>query len=72
MDFYCASAKIAIELDGSQHYEEEGKCRDKRRDEYLKGLGITVSRYSNLDIDRNFEGVCADILNRINTSSVTS
>lgn len=72
VDFYCASAKIAIELDGSQHYEEEGKCRDRRRDEYLKGLGITVLRYSNLDINRNFEGVCADILSRINTSSVTS
>ena len=72
VDFYCASAKIAIELDGSQHYEEKGNCRDRRRDEYLKGLGITVLRYSNLDINRNFEGVCADILNRINTSSVTS
>ena len=71
VDFYCASAKIVIELDGSQHYEEKGLESDCKRDAYLKELGITVLRYSNLDIHKNFEGVCEDILKHINTSSVS-
>ncbi len=72
VDFYVASAKIAIELDGSQHYEEKGIENDAKRDEYLKGLGINVLRYSNADINQRFEGVCQDILNNLDTSSVTS
>ena len=66
VDFYCASAKIVIELDGSQHYEDKGIKKDIIRDEYLKENGITVLRYSNLDVDKNFKGVCEDILNHIN------
>ena len=65
VDFYCASAKLVIELDGSQHYEQSGKQQDKIRDEYLISLGIRVLRYSNLDVNRNFEGVCSDILRNI-------
>ena len=64
-DFYCASAKLIIELDGSQHYEENGIEYDRRRDKYLSDLGITVLRYSNLDINNRFAGVCADILKRL-------
>ncbi len=71
VDFYCASAKIVIELDGSQHYEEEGAKKDTIRDNFLSSLGIKVLRYSNRDINTNFEGVCNDILNYINTSSVS-
>ncbi len=70
VNFYCASAKIVIELDGSQHYTEEGKQNDHERDAYLHQLGITVLRYSNLDIHENFDSVCADILRKIDTSSV--
>ena len=66
VDFYCASAKIVIELDGSQHYEDKGIKKDIIRDEYLKENGITVLRYSNLDINKNFNSVCEDILNHIN------
>ena len=66
VDFYCASAKIVIELDGSQHYEDKGIKKDIIRDEYLKENGITVLRYSNLDVDKNFKGVCEDILKYIN------
>ena len=71
VDFYCASAQLVIEIDGSQHYTQPGKQKDLERDEYLNSLGIRVLRYSNLDVQRNFEGVCADILRYINTSSVT-
>ena len=65
VDFYCASAKLVIELDGSQHYESEGTASDRERDHALNQLGITVVRYSNSDINRNFDGVCADLLRRL-------
>ena len=47
VDFYVAGAKLVIELDGSQHYEEKGMQNDKLRDAYLNSLGLTVLRYSN-------------------------
>ena len=65
VDFYCASAKLLIELDGSQHYESEGTASDWERDYALNQLGITVVRYSHSDINRNFDGVCADLLRRL-------
>ena len=71
VDFYCASAKIVIELDGSQHYTESAIKKDEKRDKFLNEFGITVLRYSNYDINTNFKGVCNDILNHISTSSVT-
>ena len=61
LDFYCASAKIAIELDGSQHYEVEGRQKDMLRDAYLKAQGINVLRYSNREVNVNFDVVCEDI-----------
>ena len=61
VDFYCASAKFVIELDGSQHYSEEGSDDDKIRDRYLARLGIKVVRYSNFEITREFDAVCVDI-----------
>ncbi|MBQ1977979.1 MAG: endonuclease domain-containing protein [Ruminococcus sp.] len=69
VDFYCACDKLVIELDGSHHYTELGLSSDKERDEYLKSLGLTVVRYTNLDIKRNFRGVCEDILQHMPTSS---
>ena len=71
VDFYCASAKIVIELDGSQHYTNEAQEKDNERDNYLNSLGIKVLRYSNYEFNKNFSGVCSDILSHINTSSVT-
>ncbi len=72
VDFYCASENLVIELDGSQHYSDQGITVDSERDEYLKGLGLTVLRYTNLDIKRNFRGVCTDILMHLSTSSTAS
>ena len=62
VDFYCAKAKIVIELDGSQHYEDKGLEADRERDDFLRSLGLRVLRYSNLDVNTNFRGVCEDIL----------
>ena len=60
-DFYCAKAKLVIELDGSQHYTEQGKCRDAERTAILEAYGVQVLRFSNRDIRVNFEGVCMTI-----------
>ena len=65
VDFYIASAKIVIELDGSQHFEPQGREADQIRDTYLQSLGLTVLRYSNADINQRFPEVCRDIWNRL-------
>ena len=70
VDFYCASRKLVIELDGSQHYEAEGAGSDRERDHALNQLGISVVRYSNDDINRNFSGVCADLLKRLELTGI--
>ena len=65
VDFYCAEAKLVIELDGSQHFEDAGAEADRERDEYMKSMGLMVLRYPNSAIWGNFEGVCEDILYHI-------
>ena len=62
VDFYIPSASLAIELDGSQHYEQEARIRDAERDAALSRIGILVLRYSNSDINLRFRDVCMDIL----------
>ena len=66
VDFYIASAKLVIELDGSQHYEEEHHAKDTVRDQYLESTGCRVLRYSNADIHYRFRSVCEDIWNHLN------
>ena len=58
VDFYCHQALLVIELDGSQHYTIDGKNYDANRTSILEKYGIKVLRFSNLDLDQNFEGVC--------------
>ena len=60
-DFYCHSALLVIELDGSQHYMAEGADKDRKRTEVLEEMGIDVIRFSNREIDENFNGVCEKI-----------
>ena len=71
VDFYCASAKLVVELDGGGHYEPEEQQYDERRTKFLNGLGITVLRFSNLDIGNNFRGVCMKIDEFVRTSSAS-
>ena len=61
VDFYCARAGLVIEADGSQHYEPDGMARDAERTAYLEGLGLTVFRIANNEINANFDGVCVTI-----------
>ena len=65
VDFYCHAKGLVVELDGSQHYEDKGKQADQERDAYLRSLGLTVLRYANSEVNRNFCGVCEDILNHL-------
>ena len=58
VDFYIASAKIVIELDGSQHYEEKGLLKDKIRTEKIENRNLTVIRIPNSEVNKNFRGVC--------------
>ena len=60
-DFYSAEAKLIIELDGSQHYEEWNVEKDAERTAFLEGYGLTIIRIPNNEISRNFRDVCAYI-----------
>jgi len=61
VDFYCACAKLVIEIDGSQHYEPQNMAHDADRSVFLRSLGLEVLRFSNREIDRHFQGVCEQI-----------
>jgi very-short-patch-repair endonuclease len=62
VDFYCKAAQLVIEIDGGQHYQEEAMLRDAKRDTYLKGMGLTVLRFSNLDVLKCIDGVIGTIV----------
>ena len=57
-DFYSAEAKLVIELDGSQHYEDRNARKDADRTAFLEGYGLKVIRIPNSEVNRNFRGVC--------------
>ena len=61
VDFYCAKARLVVEIDGSQHYEDQGLEYDWTRTAYLESLGLTVLRVPNNEIWRNLRGVCEAI-----------
>ena len=69
-DFYCAKAKIVIELDGSQHYDNKGYLKDKIRTERLENYDLTVIRIPNDEIDKNLKGVC-DYIDAIINKTLT-
>ena len=57
-DFYSAEARLVIELDGSQHFEDRNIEKDAARTSFLEGYGLTVIRIPNNEVDRNFREVC--------------
>ena len=65
VDFFIASHRIVIEIDGKQHRSEEGKEKDAIRDTDLSALGIKILRYRNHDINSHFGYVCNDILKHL-------
>ena len=58
VDFYCASARLVIEIDGSQHYTEQGKDYDAERSKIIESYDLHVLRVSNYEIDNYFTEVC--------------
>ncbi|KAE9648002.1 endonuclease domain-containing protein [Pseudomonas sp. PB103] len=62
LDFYCAELKLAIELDGGQHYEKPGLMYDQRRTNHLYQRSIQVVRFSNLEILQQMDDVLEQIL----------
>ena len=64
VDFYCASARLVIEIDGSQHYTGIGEKNDDPRSKSLENYGLKIIRFTNPEINRSFEGVC-DRIDRI-------
>ena len=58
VDFYCAEAKLVVELDGSGHCTELGKQYDAERTAFLEEYGLTVIRIPNSEINNNFRGIC--------------
>ena len=59
VDFLCVEAGLVVELDGGQHADNE--AYDRRRTEYLEGLGLTVLRFWNAEVIENLDGVCEAI-----------
>ncbi|MBE6755971.1 MAG: endonuclease domain-containing protein [Ruminococcaceae bacterium] len=57
-DFYSASAKLVIEIDGSQHYDTVGMEKDEERTKYLEEYGLKIIRIPNNEVNQNFRGVC--------------
>lgn len=61
VDFYCHVAKLVIEIDGKQHYTDQGIAYDTERTQVLQGYGLKVLRYTNQQLECNFQEVCWDI-----------
>lgn len=57
-DFCCHAARLVIEVDGSQHYDEQGLAYDKERSAIFAEYGVKVIRFSNMEIEKNFQEVC--------------
>ena len=71
-DFYCHSAKLVVEIDGSQHYEETGIAQDHARTAYFHTLGVKVLRFSNRDVNQHFGNVCNAVLLALEQCGVTA
>ena len=68
VDFYCPKGKLVIEIDGGQHYEKEGMDKDRKRDDYLQGLGLNVMRFSDIDVLKNINGILERIYEHLKST----
>ena len=66
VDFFCLKAKLVIEIDGGQHYDENGLIEyDQIRTDYLESLELKVLRFTNQEIEKNFDEVCKKIQSEV-------
>jgi very-short-patch-repair endonuclease len=61
LDFYCPAERLAVELDGAQHYTAEGLYKDEKRTKYLNGFGVTVIRFANKWVFDDIQYVLGEI-----------
>jgi len=61
VDFYIPEKRIAIEIDGGQHYSNTGKQYDEKRTAFMNEFGIRVLRFSNTEVKQQYEQVCVHI-----------
>ncbi len=71
LDFYCHDYKLGIELDGGQHYTDEGKQQDRIRDAFLEAQGIRTLRFSDLDVLENLDAVLQKIVETLTALTPT-
>ena len=60
-DFYCVEERLNIEIDGSDHFTEEGKAYDEARDRFMQAQGIRVLRFTGKQVEFDTEWVIAQI-----------
>lgn len=72
VDFYCADARLGIEIDGPTHFNDAAEQRDRVRQQCIERLGITVLRFTNDEVYQNMEGVLTQILERLDASASSS
>ena len=65
VDFYCDKAKLVIEIDGGQHFEDVDHQKDNTRDKYLTSLGLKILRFDNHQMNCEFDAVCQKIYSEI-------
>ena len=66
--FYCHKAKLVVEIDGSQHYDSDGLANDGRRTAYLESQGLSVVRFTNIEVLTEIEGVLTRLLDVVQPS----
>jgi very-short-patch-repair endonuclease len=72
VDFHAPAARLAVEVDGSQHQTEAHKTADQARDRFLNSQGLRVLRFDNLAVLKNIEGVLVVILEAVEGGAVAS
>jgi very-short-patch-repair endonuclease len=65
LDFYCVREKLAVELDGGQHYDPEALAYDAERTRRLAEIGVTVIRYPDDEVLGSTDAVADDIYHRL-------
>lgn len=71
-DFYCTKSKLVREVDGGNHYSDEGKEKDHLRDDYMKGAGMTVMRFSDREVLNNIDAVVEEIGRQLQLKNLPS
>ena len=61
VDFYCADARLVVELDGATHDSDSAQRYDAQRTAYLQSIDLRVVRFTNAEVMTNLEGVLVEI-----------